>query len=338
MKTLRPSFLKFIFLIGIICYDQSVPLAWGQETYIVAKGDTVALICRRFQLATEQLLTANPDLNPSRLTVGQQINIPSKSKNGTAANNAAPSWPGVKSPIFKAAFDYGVAQTMYSTFEFNNWSSLSNSKLSQGAQQKLGKPVRTDVFISKNSNDDSFRASVFFPDFSIGNQKLVLVFDYDGKTFSFVENRFGEELSNFDLSETNVNLILPENYHSLVETDFQPKAGDITRVQDCCREMLKSDYPVKANGTNHFFIAPYSKKYDRRPISLYWVEGKKVIEITHLSYPDGSDGFLPKEMSDFSAPIQAENAGDFADSSEWREFGVSRHVVDGMMITVEPSK
>lgn len=338
MRTIPSLILKTAFLVGIICYAQTAPLARGEETYAIVKGDSVASICQKFQLSIEQLSAANPSLNPSRLVIGQQIKIPTESKNAAVGNDLIPIWPGVNSSVFKAALDYGIAQTLYSTFDFNNWSSISDSKIPQTVHQKLGKSIKVDIFAIKDNDDNSIRISVFFPDFSIGNRKLVLLFIYNITNCFLVESKFDEELSKYDFSETNVDFEFPHNYRTIVKAAFQLKTEDIAQVKRWCQETLKSDYPTQANETNHFFVAPYNKKYDQRPVSLYWVEGKKVVQIEHLSNPDGTEGFVPKEMSDFSEPIQAEKASDYANSYEWRNFTVARHIIDGLLLTVNPVK
>ena len=43
--------------------------------YVIAKGDTVALVCRRFQIPVGDFMTMNPDLNRTRLLIGQQVRI-----------------------------------------------------------------------------------------------------------------------------------------------------------------------------------------------------------------------------------------------------------------------
>ncbi len=47
------------------------------QTYIVAKGDTMSKIARKFHVSVEQLLAANPKVkNADRIAVGDELNIP----------------------------------------------------------------------------------------------------------------------------------------------------------------------------------------------------------------------------------------------------------------------
>lgn len=48
------------------------------ETYKIQSGDTFARLAPKFGVSIEALKRANPDVNPSRLRIGQTINIPKK--------------------------------------------------------------------------------------------------------------------------------------------------------------------------------------------------------------------------------------------------------------------
>jgi LysM repeat protein len=329
---------KKTFLLGFALSLLTGWYALGQQTYLVQKGDTESSICRKFQISLDALSTANPGLKATRLGIGQPITIPGELLSGTIT--AAPG-AVENSPKFKSALNYGVAQALYSSFDLNCWCAVCGPEMFQVTQNihdKFGKPVKIDISGRKDVDGDSMRLSVFFPEFTIGNKKLFLTFVYDRTNYFFVDNGFGEEQSPCDFSETNGTVDLPLNFRSVIDSEFSPTVGQIAKITSCCQEMLKSNYPQQAAHTNHFFLAPYCEQNDRRPTSLYWVEGKKVIQIEHLSYPDGTEGFLPKEMSDFSGPIQAEKTADYASSYEWRNFQIFRHSVDGFLLTLEPAK
>jgi LysM repeat protein len=46
------------------------------HTHVVARGETAMAICRKFGVRLNDLETANPGMNPSRLSVGEVLNIP----------------------------------------------------------------------------------------------------------------------------------------------------------------------------------------------------------------------------------------------------------------------
>lgn len=52
----------------------------GNETeskvHVIASGDTLAVLARAYKVNLSELLAANPDVSPTRLQIGQKINIP----------------------------------------------------------------------------------------------------------------------------------------------------------------------------------------------------------------------------------------------------------------------
>lgn len=49
-----------------------------EMTYVIVKGDSIVTLARRLGVSIKQLLDANPEMNPSRLRIGQKIHIPSE--------------------------------------------------------------------------------------------------------------------------------------------------------------------------------------------------------------------------------------------------------------------
>lgn len=49
--------------------------AAGSTTYTIAAGDTFWSISQRFGLSVDQLKAANPGVDPSKLQIGQKINL-----------------------------------------------------------------------------------------------------------------------------------------------------------------------------------------------------------------------------------------------------------------------
>jgi LysM repeat protein len=57
--------------------EPTVPPAPTPQTYIVAKGDTMSKIARKFHVTVEQLLAANPKVKDAdRIAVGDELTIP----------------------------------------------------------------------------------------------------------------------------------------------------------------------------------------------------------------------------------------------------------------------
>ncbi|MBQ7590619.1 MAG: LysM peptidoglycan-binding domain-containing protein [Verrucomicrobia bacterium] len=46
------------------------------EIYEIQSGDTFAKLARRYNVKPEELVKLNPDVNPTKLQIGQEIKIP----------------------------------------------------------------------------------------------------------------------------------------------------------------------------------------------------------------------------------------------------------------------
>jgi LysM repeat protein len=73
--------------------DAAAAAASGQ--YVVEKGDMPATIAKKLGIKTQELLDANPGLDPKKLQIGQKLNVP-----GVAAAPAAAAAPagGIPAP------------------------------------------------------------------------------------------------------------------------------------------------------------------------------------------------------------------------------------------------
>lgn len=71
----------------VICVPQIVPqpsaCPIGTSPYEIKSGDTLAAIARRFNTTVEAIITANPDIDPYRLRVGQKICVTEKQPQAT---------------------------------------------------------------------------------------------------------------------------------------------------------------------------------------------------------------------------------------------------------------
>ena len=54
------------------------PVPMPENAYTVVKGDTIYGIAKRFGISLEQLLFANPNLNPGYISIGTVLEIPNK--------------------------------------------------------------------------------------------------------------------------------------------------------------------------------------------------------------------------------------------------------------------
>jgi LysM repeat protein len=58
--------------------------------YSIARGDTLSKIAQQFGISVESLLAANPGIQPSQLSVGQTLTIPSSTENPVAGPLSTP--------------------------------------------------------------------------------------------------------------------------------------------------------------------------------------------------------------------------------------------------------
>ncbi|MBN1303778.1 MAG: LysM peptidoglycan-binding domain-containing protein, partial [Anaerolineales bacterium] len=76
------SKVLFLPVLILIILFNNTPVAAQSEAgdegpiYIIQEGDTFWSIAKRFNVTVEELLAANPDIDPGLLAVGQQIKIP----------------------------------------------------------------------------------------------------------------------------------------------------------------------------------------------------------------------------------------------------------------------
>lgn len=60
----------------VLTMQRLSPYLLGYERYMVKPGDTYYQLARRFDTSVQAILTANPDQNPRRLSVGQYLIVP----------------------------------------------------------------------------------------------------------------------------------------------------------------------------------------------------------------------------------------------------------------------
>jgi murein DD-endopeptidase MepM/ murein hydrolase activator NlpD len=74
MRKLISLFLSFTIV--LLCFPQSVAAQASGPVYIVQSGDTLSYIATRFNVSVDDILAANPGVDPNFLSEGQQIVIP----------------------------------------------------------------------------------------------------------------------------------------------------------------------------------------------------------------------------------------------------------------------
>lgn len=74
---MRKTYLVFLIIILLTPIHVQPALAQaGEPVYIIQAGDTFYSIAARFNVSLDDLIAANPDVDPSNLAIGQEIVIP----------------------------------------------------------------------------------------------------------------------------------------------------------------------------------------------------------------------------------------------------------------------
>jgi LysM repeat protein len=70
--------------------ETNVPFAApGMQEYVVAKGDSFYTIAKKFSVTMKAIQDANPNVQPTKLQIGQKLQVPAPSSGPGAAPNAA---------------------------------------------------------------------------------------------------------------------------------------------------------------------------------------------------------------------------------------------------------
>ena len=86
------------------------PPAPTPQVYIVAKGDTMSKIAKKFGLTVEEILAANPQIkNADKIEIGDEITIPAPTPEGSCRTTGPGG--GVRVALTRSALTRPVAAT-----------------------------------------------------------------------------------------------------------------------------------------------------------------------------------------------------------------------------------
>jgi LysM repeat protein len=74
---------------NVVTPPPEAPEASAGSTYVVVKGDTLGKIAKANGVSVRALESANPDVQPTRLKIGQKLNIPAGSSGGSATTESS---------------------------------------------------------------------------------------------------------------------------------------------------------------------------------------------------------------------------------------------------------
>src|SRR5262249_31478559 len=134
---------------------QTQPTTTGATEYIIAKGDTFSIIAKKFHISTKALMDANPGVEPTKLKIGEKINIPAATASATsstsgAATTAAPS--GEQTYTVKSGDSLTKIATQFATSvkAIRSLNNLKTDKIVVG--QKLRIPPKSSGTLASDTN------------------------------------------------------------------------------------------------------------------------------------------------------------------------------------------
>lgn len=86
-------FILFILALAAPMHTQTAQAQSGEPVYIVQDGDTLSAIAARFNISLNDLIAANPSVDPYNLPIGQELIIP--------------NLPGISGTLFTEFIAYG---------------------------------------------------------------------------------------------------------------------------------------------------------------------------------------------------------------------------------------
>jgi len=63
-------------IVGNNTWNSLSPYIIGYRAYVIKSGDTLYSLANRYNTSINRIISANPNINPNNLTIGQRINIP----------------------------------------------------------------------------------------------------------------------------------------------------------------------------------------------------------------------------------------------------------------------
>ncbi len=131
--------------------------------HVIVAGDTLSTIAQRFGVSLETLLAANPGIEPTQLSVGQVLTIPSASWSGIPEDLSTPV-PADLGPV--SCYSTAGGLTCFAPVHNPNTGALENVKVQITLFGADGQPVESqDAILPLNilQPGETLPASVYFP-------------------------------------------------------------------------------------------------------------------------------------------------------------------------------
>ena len=243
---------------------QALVIAVSYMSYTVKRGDTLYNIARRYGTTVAQILSANPDIqNPSRIYVGQIINIPTVNGALRTIDVNGYAFPSINSTVLQNTVDYltYISLFSYQVREDGTLVTINDRRIIDIALSSSVKPMMTITNIGESGGFSSDLASTILnseaiQDALIGSIVYILEEkNYAGLNidFEYVYPSDRENYNNF--VRRVVNTLRPIGYEISVAVAPKVRANQPGTLYEA------HDYPVLGALADHIIIMTYEWGY-----------------------------------------------------------------------------
>jgi len=247
---------------------QTLVILQGNRQHVVRRGESLFLIAAQYQVRISDLLRANPQItDPSRLTLGQVINIPERSINFGPIMVNGYAFPNINMDVLRKTLPYLTFLSIFS-YQVNSDGSLdtiNDVPLIQAARAARVAPLMVITNIGDEGGFDSDLASIILSSDSLQDTLLNNVVrimqekNYTGLDidFEYIYPRDREKYNNF--LRKVVARLRPMGFS--VTTALAPK----TSAEQVGTLYEAHDYPVHGALADHVILMTYEWGYTYSP-------------------------------------------------------------------------
>lgn len=243
---------------------QALIIAVSYIEYTVQRGDTLYTIARRYGTSVAQILSANPDIqNPSRIYVGQVINIPTINSALRTIDVNGYAFPSIDNTVLNNTLDYltYISLFSYQVREDGTLVTINDEKIINTALQSSVKPIMTITNIGESGGFSSELGNTILnseaiQDALIGSIVYVLEDkNYSGLNIDFEYIYPSDRVNYNNFVRRVVNMLRPMGYEISIAVAPKVRANQPGTLYEA------HDYPVLGALADHIIIMTYEWGY-----------------------------------------------------------------------------
>ena len=243
---------------------QALVIDVAYMSYTIKQGDTLYTIARRYGTSVAQILSANPDIqNPSRIYIGQIINIPTVNSALRTIDVNAYAFASIDNTVLSNTLDYltYVSLFSYQVREDGTLTTINDRRIIDAALANSVKAMMTITNIAESGGFSSDLASTILnseviQDALIGSIVYVLEDrNYAGLNIDF-EYIYPSDRQNYnDFVRRIVNTLRPMGYEISIAVAPKVRANQPGTLYEA------HDYPVLGALADYIIIMTYEWGY-----------------------------------------------------------------------------